>query len=368
MQTKKSGFSGFFHEYELGPYLNGQQHERRGSNVQSFLCSRVQKWSVLIMGIVILALAMTASVLYGLQNFPLSTAIEAYTQFDGSTEHLIIKDTRVPRAITAAFVGGSLAVAGVLLQALTRNPLASPSVLGINSGAALFIVIALFLAGNVFSFTQLMWIGFLGAGFTAILVYLLGSAGRGGSSPLKVTLAGSAVAAFASSLTSLLMLMSNQTLEEALYWLVGSVSGRDLQHALMIIPYLFCGWILACFMAGSLNLMALGDDVATGLGQKIIWIKTAIVLVVVLLAGGSVALTGPIGFVGIMIPHIARYLVGFDHRWILPYSVVLGAIFLVVADVISRFLLVQEEVPVGVATAVLGVPFVIAIVRRRAHE
>ncbi|WP_409175961.1 FecCD family ABC transporter permease [Brevibacillus fortis] len=336
--------------------------------MQSFLCSRVQKWSVLIMGIVILGLAMTASVLYGLQNFPLSTAIEAYTQFDGSTEHLIIKDTRVPRVITAAFVGGSLAVAGVLLQALTRNLLASPSVLGINSGAALFIVIALFLAGNVFSFTQLMWIGFLGAGFTAILVYLLGSAGRGGSSPLKVTLAGSAVAAFASSLTSLLMLISNQTLEEALYWLVGSVSGRDLQHALMIIPYLFCGWILAGFMAGSLNLMALGDDVATGLGQKIIWIKTAIVLVVVLLAGGSVALTGPIGFVGIMIPHIARYLVGFDHRWILPYSVLLGAIFLVVADVISRFLLVQEEVPVGVATAVLGVPFVIAIVRRRAHE
>ncbi|KLH99472.1 iron ABC transporter [Brevibacillus formosus] len=320
------------------------------------------------MGIVLLALAMTASVLYGLQNFPLSTAIEAYTQFDGSTEHLIIKDTRVPRAITAAFVGGSLAVAGVLLQALTRNPLASPSVLGINSGAALFIVIALFLAGNVFAFTQLMWIGFLGAGFTAILVYLLGSAGRGGSSPLKVTLAGSAVAAFSSALTSLLMLMSNQTLEEALYWLVGSVSGRDLQHALMIIPYLFCGWMLAGFMAGSLNLMALGDDVATGLGQKIIWIKSAIVLVVVLLAGGSVALTGPIGFVGIMIPHIARYLVGFDHRWILPYSVVLGAIFLVVADVISRFLLVQEEVPVGVATAVLGVPFVIAIVRGRAHE
>ncbi|GED59530.1 iron ABC transporter permease [Brevibacillus formosus] len=336
--------------------------------MQSFLCSRVQKWTVLIMGIVLLALAMTASVLYGLQNFPLSTAIEAYTQFDGSTEHLIIKDTRVPRAITAAFVGGSLAVAGVLLQALTRNPLASPSVLGINSGAALFIVIALFLAGNVFAFTQLMWIGFLGAGFTAILVYLLGSAGRGGSSPLKVTLAGSAVAAFSSALTSLLMLMSNQTLEEALYWLVGSVSGRDLQHALMIIPYLFCGWMLAGFMAGSLNLMALGDDVATGLGQKIIWIKSAIVLVVVLLAGGSVALTGPIGFVGIMIPHIARYLVGFDHRWILPYSVVLGAIFLVVADVISRFLLVQEEVPVGVATAVLGVPFVIAIVRGRAHE
>lgn len=146
------------------------------------------------------------------------------------------------------------------------------------------------------------------------------------------------------------------------------MSGRDLQHALMIIPYLFCGWILAGFIAGSLNLMALGDDVATGLGQKIIWIKTAIVLVAVLLAGGSVALTGPIGFVGIMIPHIARYLVGFDHRWILPYSVVLGAIFLVAADVISRFLLVQEEVPVGVATAVIGVPFVIAIVRRRAHE
>lgn len=341
---------------------------KKGISVDTLLHSRYQKSAVLIVGVVILALAMIASVLYGIQNFRMATAIEAYTSFNGSNEHLIIQNTRIPRAITAAFVGGSLAVAGALLQALTRNPLASTSEFGINAGAAMMIVIALFLFGSIFTFTQLMWVGFVGAGLTAMIVYLLGSAGRGGMSPVKVTLAGAAVAAFASSLTSLFMLIDNKTLEEALYWLIGSVSGRDLRHALMILPYLVCGWICAGLMAGSLNLMSLGDDVAKSLGQKIVWVKAGIVVVVVLLAGGSVALTGPIGFVGIIIPHICRFLVGFDHRWIIPYSIVLGAIFLVMADLVSRFLLMPEEVPVGVATAVIGVPFVISIVRRRAHE
>ncbi|WP_412850216.1 FecCD family ABC transporter permease [Brevibacillus invocatus] len=337
-------------------------------DVESFFSTRYQKSVALIAGLVILLLSMVASVLYGLQNFQMTTAIQAYTSFDGSNEHLIIQHTRVPRAITAAFVGGSLAVAGALLQALTRNPLASPSVFGINSGAALMIVLALYLFGSMFSFSELMWVGFIGAGLTALFVYLLGSAGRGGMSPIKVTLAGAAVAAFASSLTSLLMLIDNVTMEEALYWLVGSVSGRDLRHALMIVPYLVCGWVFAGMLAASLNTMSLGDDVAKSLGQKTVWVKAAIVIVVVLLAGGSVALTGPIGFVGIIIPHICRYLVGIDHRWLIPYCIVFGAIFLVLADLLSRFLLMPNEVPVGVATAVIGVPFVIAIVRRRAYE
>jgi iron complex transport system permease protein len=336
--------------------------------VESFLSTRYQKMAVILAGLVILLLSMVASVLYGLQNFQLVTAIQAYTSFDGSNEHLIIQNTRVPRAITAAFVGGSLAVAGALLQALTRNPLASPSVFGINAGAALMIVVTLYLFGSMFSFTELIWVGFIGAGLTSMLVYLLGSAGRGGMSPVKVTLAGAAVAAFASSLTSLLMLIDSATLDEALYWLVGSVSGRDLRHAVMIIPYLIAGWIFAGMLAGSLNILALGDDVAKSLGQKTVWVKIAIIIVVVLLAGGSVALTGPIGFVGIIIPHICRYFVGSDHRWLIPYCIVLGSIFLVLADLISRFLLMPEEVPVGVATAVIGVPFVIAIVRRRAYE
>lgn len=336
--------------------------------MEALLSTRYQKSAVILACLVILLLAMAASVLFGLHNFPVSTAIHAYTSFDGSNDHLIIQHTRVPRAITAAFVGGSLAVAGALLQALTRNPLASPSIFGINSGAALMIVLALYLFGSVFSFTELMWIGFVGAGLTAMFVYTLGAAGRGGMSPVKVTLAGAAVAAFASSLTSLLMLIDNVTLEEALYWLVGSVSGRDLRHALMIIPYLLCGWVLAGMLAGSLNIMTLGDDVAKSLGQKTVWVKSMIVVTVVLLAGGSVALTGPIGFVGIMIPHICRYLVGMDHRWLIPYCIVLGATFLVLADLLSRFLLMPEEVPVGVATAVIGVPFVIAIVRRKVYE
>ncbi|MEJ8548066.1 FecCD family ABC transporter permease [Brevibacillus borstelensis] len=336
--------------------------------MRSLLTGRLQKWAVLLAGLVLLVLAMIASVLFGLQHFRLSTAVEAYTAFSGSNEHLIIANTRVPRSVTAAVAGSSLAVAGVLLQALTRNPLASPSLIGVNAGAAFSIVLMLYLFGSVFTFTQMMWVGFIGAGVTACIVYLLGSAGRGGMTPIKLILAGSAVAAFASSLTSLFMLIDNKALEEALYWLVGSVSGRDLKHAAMIVPYLACGWVLAWMLAGPLNLMVMGDDVAKGLGQNTLWVKAGVILVVVLLAGGSVALAGPIGFVGIIIPHVCRFLVGIDHRWLIPYSAVLGAVFLVLADLLSRFLLMPQEVPVGVATAAIGVPFVVALVRRRAYE
>ncbi|WP_232696622.1 FecCD family ABC transporter permease [Brevibacillus daliensis] len=336
--------------------------------MDSLLSNRLQKSVVLLVAMILLVIAMISSVLFGLHNFDLSTVVTAYTSFDGGNDHLIIKHTRVPRAITAAVVGSSLAVAGVLLQSLTRNPLADSSIMGVNAGAAFTIVLALYLFGSVFSFTDMMWIGFLGAGVTAVLVYLLGSAGRGGMIPIKLMLSGAAVAAFTSSLTSLLMLVDSKSMEDAMYWLMGSVSGRDLKHAAMITPYLLCGWVVAWLMARSLNLMALGDDVAISMGQKTVWVKATVIFVAVLLSGGSVALAGPIGFVGIIIPHMCRFIIGIDHRWLIIYSAVLGALFLVTADLLSRFLLMPEEVPVGVATAVVGVPFVISLVRRRAYE
>lgn len=334
--------------------------------MNSLLYSDKRKALGFIAALFLLIGAAIASILYGLQNFDLATVIKAYTSFTSSDEQLIIRTSRVPRALTAAVIGCSLAIGGVLLQAMTRNPLASPSILGVNAGAALAIVAMLYWYGDIFSFTELMWFGFVGAGITACVIFIVAMIGNGGMTPLKLILTGSALASFASSLNSLIMLISNATLEGALYWLTGSVSNSTMNHTLQMLPYFIIAWVIALFMARSLNVMAMGDDVATGLGQRIMWIKVVTIFVVVILAGGSVALAGPISFVGIMIPHISRWIIGNDHRWLIPYSAVLGAAFLLLADLFSRFLLDAKEVPVGVTTAILGVPFVVMLVRRKA--
>ncbi|WGU92886.1 iron ABC transporter permease [Paenibacillus dendritiformis] len=316
--------------------------------------------------LLLLIAAAVASILFGLQNFHFSAVLHAYTAFTGSDEQLIIQLSRVPRALTAAVIGCNLAISGVLLQAMTKNPLASPSLLGINAGAALAIVAMLYWFGAVFSFSQLMWFGFIGAAITAGLILMIAMLGHGGMTPIKLILTGSAVALFASSLTSLFMLISNETLEGALYWLAGSLSNSNMDHTMQLLPYFITAWAVALFMCRSLNIMALGEEIATGLGQHMLWIRTTVIFVVVLLAGGSVALAGPISFVGIMIPHISRWLIGNDHRLLLPFSGLLGAAFLLLADLSSRFLLEAKEVPVGVTTAVLGVPFVVVLIRRKA--
>ncbi|TVX92403.1 FecCD family ABC transporter permease [Paenibacillus agilis] len=334
--------------------------------MNSLLSSDKRKAVGLIAALFLLAAAVAASILFGLQNFDMATVIQAYTSFTGSDEQLIIRTSRVPRAITAAVIGCSLAIAGTMLQAMTRNPLASPSILGVNAGAALAIVAMLYWYGAVFSFSELMWFGFIGAGLSAGIIFMIAMLGKGGMTPLKLILTGSALASFASSLNSLFMLISNATLEGALFWLTGSVSNSSMNHTLQMLPYFICAWVIAMLMSRSLNVMAMGDDVAAGLGQRSMWVKLLTMVVVVILAGGSVALAGPIGFVGIMIPHISRWLVGNDHRWLLPYSAVLGASFLLLADMSSRFLLDGKEIPVGVTTAILGVPFVVWLVRRKA--
>lgn len=333
--------------------------------MNSLLSSDKRKALGFVAALFLLIVSAAASVLFGLRNFDFATVIGAYSSFTGSDDQLIIRTSRVPRALTAAVIGCSLAISGVLLQAMTRNPLASPSILGVNAGAALAIVAMLYWYGAVFSFSELMWFGFVGAGITACLIFIIAMIGNEGMTPLKLILTGSALASFASSLNSLFMLISNETLEGALFWLTGSVSNSNMNHTLQMLPYFIIAWVIALCMCRSLNIMVMGDDVATGLGQRMAWIRVVTILVVVILAGGSVALAGPISFVGIMIPHISRWLIGNDHRWVLPYSAVLGAAFLLLADLLSRFLLDSKEVPVGVTTAILGVFFVVMLVRRK---
>ncbi|WP_223836815.1 FecCD family ABC transporter permease [Paenibacillus oceani] len=327
--------------------------------------SRRSKVTGLGIGLIGLAAVMVCSVLFGLQQFGLHDIWMAYRHFDGSNEHLILTTTRVPRTLTAAAVGASLAVAGAVMQVMTRNPIASPSVFGINSGAALFIVIAIVAFGSSLTMGSMIWIAFAGAIVASVCVYALGAGG--GYDPIRLTLAGAAIAAFSSSVTSGLMLVHKQSLESALFWMIGSVSGRRLDHLLIVLPYLAAGLLIAFLLSNALNIMALGDDNAKGLGQRLMRVRLLCTLSVILLAGGSVSVAGPIAFVGLVVPHLCRYLTGNDHRWLLPYCALTGAALLVAADLASRFVLMPKEVPVGVATALIGVPFLIRVSRRKRH-
>ncbi|UFJ43197.1 iron ABC transporter permease [Brevibacillus humidisoli] len=317
----------------------------------------------LIIGTLILIACVFASIVFGATDTGWQEAIEAYTNFNGSNEHLIILTVRVPRALIALAVGASLAVAGALMQALTRNPLASPEIFGVNAGASFFIVVSVLLL-TITSLSQFIWIGFLGAAIGAAAVYILGTIGREGTSSVKIVLAGAAVTALFSAFTQGILTLSESTLDEILFWLAGSVAGRKLEMLLSVLPYMLIGLFLALLIARPVNTLAMGEDVATGLGQRTAYVKLAAAVIIVLLAGSSVALAGSIGFVGIVVPHIARYFVGIDYRWVIPYSALLGAILLLLADIGARFVVMPEEAPIGIMTALVGTPFFVYIARR----
>ena len=331
--------------------------------MSTLLPTRSLKMIGLLIGLLVLLGGIVCSIAFGVTNISWHTIVQSYTNYNGSQEHLIIQTARVPRAFIAAIAGASLAVAGSLMQGITHNPLASPSLFGINAGAAFFIVAgsAFFGASGLTTFAAL---AFIGAAVTAAIVYILGSIGSDGLTPLKVTLAGAAMTAFFSSLSLGCLLTGGQTFDQVLYWFVGSVAGRDMGIFTTAAPYMGIALVAAFLIARHMNLLALGDDVATGLGQKTIFIKLAVGIIVVLLAGGSVSIAGPIAFVGIVIPHITRYLVGLDYRWVIPYCAILGAILLLGADIGSRYIAFPKEIPVGVMTAILGVPFFVYIARR----
>ncbi|WP_324616449.1 FecCD family ABC transporter permease [Lusitaniella coriacea] len=326
--------------------------------------SRPSLWMGLGIGAIALLLCLVASTIYGATDISLREVYEALTAFDGSTEHLIIQTIRLPRSFIALLVGSALAVAGALMQGLTRNPLASPGILGINAGAAFAIVTATFLfSDRALSFY--VWFAFLGAGLTAISVYLLGSLGRGGLTPLNLTIAGAAFTAFLASLTQGILIVNQRTFDDIRFWLAGSLAGRDLTLLLQVLPYLCVGFLLAFALGKPLATLSLGEDVAKGLGQSVVWVKGLAALSIVLLAGSSVAIAGPIGFIGLIVPHIVRFGVGSDYRWILPYAAIAGGILLLLADLGSRLVLRPSELPVGFITPLLGAPFFIYLARSR---
>ncbi|HEY8489858.1 MAG TPA: iron ABC transporter permease [Dehalococcoidia bacterium] len=281
----------------------------------------------------------------------------------GSYEQTVVRELRLPRTLIGLGVGAALAVAGAAMQAVTRNPLAEPSILGVNSGAAFGVVAAVYV-GQLTHPLHYVWFAFAGALAAAAVVYALGSAG-GGASPVKMALAGVVVSALLNSWLTALLLLDQQTLDVVRFWLAGSLAGRSLDAFLPVVPFLALGVGGILLLGHQLNILSLGEDAARALGMRTGMVRGAVALLVVLTAGGSVAAAGPIGFVGLAVPHVVRAVSGPDYRWILAFSVVGGPLLLLGADIAGRVAARPAEVQVGIVTAVVGAPLLIFLARQR---
>lgn len=272
--------------------------------------------------------------------------------------------SRVPRTVLGLLVGAALGLAGAIMQGLTRNPLADPGLLGVSSGASLFVVLGIAWFG-LSTLSQYVWVAFLGAAVASLLVYGIGSMGREGATPLKLALAGAATSAALVSMVSMVLLTRTDVLDTFRFWQVGSIGRATFPAIGQVLPFLLVGAVLAVGCARGMDAIALGDDVATGLGQRIGTVRAVGGLAAVLLCGAAVAVAGPITFVGLVMPHLARAFTGPSHRWLLPYSAALGAALLLVADVVGRVVARPQEIEVGIVTALIGAPVFVAIIRRQ---
>lgn len=317
-----------------------------------------------MLGLLLTGAAFCASLALGQTNIPPVTVWDALFRFDATkTQHLIIQGSRLPRAVIAMLVGSALAVAGALMQALTRNPLASPAIFGVNAGAVFAIVLATTLMA-ISAMDQLLWVGLIGAALAGGLVYALGTVGHQSPSPVRLVLAGAAISALFISFTQAILVTHQEGLDSVLFWLAGSVSGRSLAMVLATLPLVLPALLLSLLLGRHINLLMSGDDIARGLGQNVALLKSALGLLTICLAGSAVAMAGNVGFVGLVVPHIVRGWLGSDHRWVIPGCAVFGAALVLSADVIARFLIMPQEIPVGVMTALIGTPFFIYLARR----
>ncbi|MET9056007.1 iron chelate uptake ABC transporter family permease subunit [Streptomyces sp. SID8359] len=283
---------------------------------------------------------------------------------DGSYATDVIRQLRLPRTLVGLMTGAALGVAGAVMQAVTRNPLADPGLLGVNAGASAAVVFGIGVIGLA-GFGSLVWFSFVGAALTTVIVYVLGASGRAGPTPVRLALAGAAVSASLSGVIAGLTVFDSATYDYLRFWMVGSLAGREPQLVVQLLPFIVVGLVIALLLARSLNSLALGDELGRALGARIARTRLAAVVVVTLLCGASTAAAGPIAFVGLVVPLVARWLTGPDLRWVLPYSMLLAPVLLLVSDIIGRVALPGDELEVGAVTAVIGAPVFIAMVYRR---
>lgn len=336
---------------------------------------RRRRLSGLLVLTVLLLLTVVASVAIGTRSLSPGTVYDAvhhalacqggpFNCPAGSTAEEIVRGLRLPRTALALATGLALGIAGALIQGYTRNPLADAGLLGLNAGAAFLAALSMYL----FAFTtpeQYIWFAFAGALIAGIVVFSASAVGGGKASPLSLVLAGAAVTAFLQAMTNAIVLLDPAALDTYRFWVVGTVAGRDVTVFWQVLPFLALGVLLAVIASPGLNLLSLGDDVARGLGVNIGRSRALGLAAIVLLSGAATAAVGPIAFLGLVVPHVARFITGPDFRWLVPYSGLIGAILLMLADILGRVVAEPGELQVGVMLAVIGAPFFIAFVRRR---
>ncbi|AJH00794.1 iron ABC transporter [Clostridium beijerinckii] len=313
--------------------------------------------------IFLLGICVIISLAFGSKNIGISQAINALLNSDDTSFAALVVRERIPRTIFSIMAGASLGISGALMQSITRNPIADPSILGVNTGASLFVVIGIAFF-NINSANEYIWIALVGAGITSIFVYTIASIGSGGMTPIKLALAGSATSAVLTSLVSVIILPRSEVIDAYRFWQVGSVSGATWESIDLMLPFLIIGLIISIISAPALDILALGDEVATGLGVNIGIIRIICAIAGVILCGATTAIAGPIGFVGLMIPHSIRLIFGSNLRGLVPMSAIGGAVLLTISDVLGRVIGSPGELQVGIITAFLGAPILIIIARK----
>ncbi|WP_136023931.1 FecCD family ABC transporter permease [Microbacterium sp. K27] len=318
----------------------------------------------LLIGLVVLVVLTILSISFGVRAVSFDDIAAALTgHTDTIAQAAIVK--RIPRTVLALLVGAALALSGATMQAVTRNPIADPGILGVSNGASLAVVCGIAFFGLADPYGQMAF-AIAGAGLAAAFVYTVGSLGRGGATPLKLALAGAATSAAFASLISAVMLPRVDLLQTFQSWQIGGVGGAEWPRIALTAPVLAIGALICFLCSRGMNSLALGDEMAKGLGENVFRTRMISALGAVILAGAATAIAGPIGFVGLIIPHVCRMLVGTDHRWLLPFSAIAGAALLTASDIVGRVIAPSsEEIQVGIITAIIGAPFFIWIVRRQ---
>ncbi|MFC5703934.1 FecCD family ABC transporter permease [Cohnella faecalis] len=331
---------------------------------------RSRPWAatlILIGGIIALAFSIALSVSYGAADIKLSVVWQAVFSFDPAiTDHQIIKELRLPRVLGGAMVGACFAVAGAIMQGMTRNPLADSGLLGLNAGAG-FVLALCFAFFPGLPYMYLIMYSFLGAGVGAGLVYGIGAMAKGGLTPVRLVLAGAAISAMLGALSEGIALYFRIG-QDLAFWYAGAVSGTKWFELKVMFPWVAAAISGAIILSRSITLLSLGEDIARGLGQRTALVKIGATAIVLVLAGTAVSVVGAVGFVGLLVPHAARYWVGVDYRWIIPCSSVLGSLLVVLADLAARMINPPYETPIGALIALIGVPFFLYLARKERRE
>jgi iron complex transport system permease protein len=322
---------------------------------------------ILFGGLIAVILGLAISVSVGAADIKLFTVWQAIFKFNPDlTQHQIIQELRLPRAVAGAIVGACLAVAGAIMQGMTRNPLADSGLLGINAGAGFMLAVCFAFFPGI-SFLDLMFLSFMGAGIGAGMVYGIGSLSRGGLTPVRLVLAGAAVSYLLIALSEGIAIYYRIG-QNLAFWYAGGLAGTKWLQIKIILPWVSTAMIGSLLISRSVTLLSLGDEVAVGLGLRTRWIKVVGTIIVLVLAGAAVSIVGSIGLVGLIIPHVARYLVGVDYRWIIPCSAILGSLLIVLADIGARMINPPFETPVGAIVVLIGIPFFLYLARKEGRE